>query len=381
MKEKKIVYLFLLTTMSLIVLLLSALYIYDPLQVFHKAWGREVTFGKNMRQQVAGIIKHYDNYDSIILGTCMMENTSSKEANQKLGGEFINISFPDGTYFERAIVLRSLFQEHKIRNILFSLDVNSYFKQKKDDLYYPLSQFDFLYDENFWNDFKVYFNYKYLPCTFLMSKSERCVGKAVTLDRPNAWFGKKRHSDCYGGLDKWIACKDNSAATTGAIKNISETVQHIKDQEKKSLNDVNTTISKAKAYIDENILSFVRREPKTRFILVDPPYSRIHYATWAQYNLPKFEVYKAILRYLAEKSDEYSNLEVYSFGEEQFIDDISTYKDTIHYHYSIDSWMLSAISQKRGLLHENTIGHYLENITKRALNYDLVELNYTIQNN
>ncbi len=361
-------------------LLLPGYYIYDPLQIFHKTWEREITFSKNMRQQAAGIINNYNDFDSIILGTCMMENTSSKDAGQKLGGKFINISIEDGTYFERAIVLESLFQQHKIKNILFSLDVGSYYNQHREYSDYPLSQFDYLYDKNFWNDFKVYFNYKYLPCLFLMSKSEKCIGKRNTLDRPNAWFEKKHHSACYGGLDKWLTCKNDSAATTSTIKSISETVQHIKNQEKRPLGDINATINKAKAYIDENIIRLVKKEPNTRFILVDPPYSRIRYAIWKQYNLPKFEVYKAILKYLAEKSDEYQNLEVYSFGEEQFIDDIAIYKDTVHYHYTINSWMLSAISQRKGLLNKNTIDQYLENITNKALNYDLAELDHAIQN-
>ena len=89
--------------------------------------------------------------------------------------------------------------------------------------------------------------------------------------------------------------------------------------------------------------------------------------------------YKEILKYLAENSDKYSNLEVYSFGEEQFIENIATYKDLTHYHYSINSWMLSTISQKKGLLQENTIDQYLENITKKALNYDLIKLENNIQ--
>ena len=359
-------------------LLLPAYYIYDPMQLFHKAWGREVTFHKHMRQQAAGIINNFHNYDSVILGTSMIENTSSQEASEKLGGEFINISMPGSSYFERAIVLRSLFRQHNVKNILYSLDPDKYFKQVESYPSYPLSQFDYLYDKSTLNDFKLYANIKYLPCVLSQSSRKKCVGEKITLDRPGAWFDNINFSLQFGGLDKWIAAKDNEQII-GSFKAISQTVEHLKRQETVSLEKADETIIKAKKYIEDNILDFVRKYPDTKFILLDPPYSRIQYAIWAQYNLPRFKVYKEVLKYLAENSDMYSNLEVYSFGEEQFLDDIATYKDLTHYHYSINSWMLSAIEQKKGLLHKDSISEYLESITQKALKYDLIGLDDSIK--
>ena len=359
-------------------LLLPAYYIYDPMQLFHKAWGREVTFHKHMRQQAAGIINNFHNYDSVILGTSMIENTSSQEASEKLGGEFINISMPGSSYFERAIVLRSLFRQHNVKNILYSLDPDKYFKQVESYPSYPLSQFDYLYDKSTLNDFKLYANIKYLPCVLSQSSRKKCVGEKITLDRPGAWFDNINFSLQFGGLDKWIAAKDNEQII-GSFKAISQTVEHLKRQETVSLEKADETIIKAKKYIEDNILDFVRKYPDTKFILLDPPYSRIQYAIWAQYNLPRFKVYKEVLKYLAANSDMYSNLEVYSFGEEQFLDDIATYKDLTHYHYSINSWMLSAIEQKKGLLHKDSISEYLESITQKALKYDLIGLDDSIK--
>ena len=376
-KNKKIILIYFSVVIFSFGLLMPAYYIYDPMQIFHKAWGREETFQTNMREQAAGIINNFNDYDSVILGTSMIENTSSKEANEKLGGKFINISLSGSSYFERTIVLRSLFRKHKVKNILYSLDVDKYFSQEKAYPNYPLSRFDYLYDESTLNDFKLYANIKYLPCLLLQSTHSKCVGEKITLDRPNAWFESVDNSIRFGGLDKWIASKNNKQIIA-SFKDISETVDHIKRQETVSLDKVDITIGMAKKYIDDNIMDFVRTHPNTKFILFDPPYSRIQYAILAQYDLPRFKVYKEILRYLAENSDKYSNLEVYSFGEEQFIDEIATYKDLSHYHYSINSWMLSAIEQKKGLLHKDSISEYLENITNKALNYNLIDLDERI---
>lgn len=376
--NQKIVLVYFAVVFFTFALLLPAYYIYDPMQIFHKAWGREETFHTNMRQQAAGIINNFHDYDSVILGTSMIENTSSKEASEKLGGKFINISMPGSSYFERAIVLRSLFRQHNVKNILYSLDVNKYFKQAEAYPGYPLSSFDYLYDESTLNDFKLYANIKYLPCVLLHSTRKKCIGEKITLDRPSAWFENINFSIWFGGLDKWVASKNNKQIIA-SFKAISDTVEHIKRQETVSLEKVDMTIHLAKKYIDENIMAFVKTHPNTNFILLDPPYSRIQYAIWAQYDLPKFKVYKEILRYLAEESDKYPNLEIYSFGEEPFLDDIAIYKDLTHYHYSINSWMLSAMEQKKGLLHKDSINEYLKSITEKALGYDLIGLDNSIK--
>lgn len=63
-----------------------------------------VTLHPNMRFQAAGIANIYD-FDSIILGTSMLENTSSADCNEKIGGTFVNVSLSGSNYFERSIVL------------------------------------------------------------------------------------------------------------------------------------------------------------------------------------------------------------------------------------------------------------------------------------
>jgi len=378
--NKKFVLTYFSTLIFVFALLFPAYYVYDPMQIFHKAWNRDKTFHANMRQQAAGIINNYSDYDSVILGTSMLENTSSKEASNKLGGHFINISLSGSSYFERSIVLRSLFRQHKVKNILYSLDFDKYFSQETEYPSYPLSRFDYLYDENWFNDFKLYANLKYLPCLLLQSSNSKCVGEKISLDRPNAWFEYFDQIVRFGGLEKWIKSKNNGQIID-AFKSIHETAEHLRKHETVSLQDVDITIGLAKKYIDENILKFVRAYPDTKFILVDPPYSRIQYAIWAQYNLPGFKVYKEILRYLAKNSDKYSNLEVYSFGEEKFVDKIATYKDLDHYHHSINSWMLSAIAEKNGLLHKKNVDLSLEYITDKALNFDLLDLDDNIVNN
>jgi hypothetical protein len=48
---------------------------------------------------------------------------------------------------------------------------------------YPLSEWTFLYDDNWLNDFQVYLNGHYLKCLAKWSDAPECVGRATDPDR------------------------------------------------------------------------------------------------------------------------------------------------------------------------------------------------------
>ncbi len=130
MYYKKLVFTYLTIISILFSLFFGLLYIYDPMQIFHKPWGRPITFSKNMRQQAAGIINNY-SFDSIILGTSMLENTSSKEASKLFGGKFINISLSGSSFYERSYILKYALRKKNIKTVIYSLD--SYYCHVKKD--------------------------------------------------------------------------------------------------------------------------------------------------------------------------------------------------------------------------------------------------------
>ncbi len=372
MKAKKSVKLFLSLVLASIILLLSALYIYDPLQIFHKPWGRETTFHKNMRHQAAGIINNYE-FDSIILGTSMLENTSANEASEIFGGTFANISMSASDFYERKIILEYLFEKKNINTIIYSLDSDKYIYQNKGNRKYPITTYSYLYDNNPFNDINVYMNNKFINCIRKLSASKECIGDRIGLDRPGAWFRSKWHSARYGGLEKWFAAKNNSQIKA-AFRTIIAKANKIKQHETISLKGIEKKIEKAKAYVDETVLSMVKKHPKTQFLMVFPPYSRMYYAMWAQYDLPAYETHKTIVKYLAMESDKYPNMKVFAYGNQPFVDEIKNYKDPKHYHVSINAWMLNAIKQNIGLINSENIDKYIETVTKKNKKYDLIKL-------
>ena len=104
MYSKKIVFIFFITSFVSAIFFWAVIFYYDPLKILHTPWKYTSYLQNNMRQQALSLIKYW-KFDSVIIGTSMLENTSSKEASQYLGGKFINISLSGSDFSERKVVL------------------------------------------------------------------------------------------------------------------------------------------------------------------------------------------------------------------------------------------------------------------------------------
>ena len=379
MQSKKVIHTFFLSSLLMALLFFLLLYLYDPLKLYHKPFNEKYAnrFHSNMREQAAGVIKNWD-FDSIILGTSVLENSSANEASRKLGGNFVNLSLEGGSYFERRFVLSYSLKEKRIAKVIYSLDHLGIVSRTGDPTF-PLDKWTYLYDENPLNDIKIYLNNKYMKCLLSFSSSEKCLGRDSGLDMPNAWFKEPIHSARFGGLDRWFQASNNLQVKE-AFRMISDTIRKIKDGVTVDFKNIDERVNQSKHYLDETILSEVSQYPNTEFILILPPYSRIFFAIEAQYDKPMFRVFKESIRYLAAMSERYPNLKLYGWSDHDFPDDIANYKDLFHYSEKINSWMFDAIKRKEGLLTSENVEVYLKKITKKAQDYNLFELGKKIDN-
>ncbi|RUM71967.1 MAG: hypothetical protein DSZ09_02180 [Sulfurovum sp.] len=371
MKYKNIVWVFIGTSFVVSLLFFSVIYYYDPLKLFHKPWQYKTYLQSNMRVQAAGMLRHWE-YDSIILGTSVLENTSSKEASTLLDGNFINISMAGSDYFERSIVLNYALQKKKIKTVLYSMD--NLGTIRKGDTHYPIKQWDYLYDSNMANDIQIYLNNRYLTCLFSFEDKSRCMGSKVDLDRPKSWYKVKEHIATFGGFDHWIAHR-NQANMKHALYLITKSLKEI-EKSKHSTNQqrIIAGLTRSKQYLNHCIVGYVQKYPKTEFIAIIPPYSRLVYALEAQKDIDSFAVYLQSIKYLVRVSKKYPNLKIYAWGNHAFLDDLANYRDLTHFSEKINSWMLHAIQKKEGLLTIQNIDTYLDVFMKKALAYDFTEI-------
>ena len=147
--------------------LLCLLYVYDPLQLYHKPYFRDIAFTDDTRVQNKGIITHYD-FSHYILGSCMLQNNLASEVEQNLGGKWVNISMAGSSFDTRAVILRYLLEHKQPKHIVYSLDDFSLISPSPS----KTDSFDYLYDENPYNDIKIYMNNKFLLCALSFSSAK-----------------------------------------------------------------------------------------------------------------------------------------------------------------------------------------------------------------
>jgi len=371
MKDKKIVFTFLTTIAITIAIFFGSLFVYDPLMLFHKPFNRIVTLNNNMRIQAPGIIRNLD-YDSFIIGTSMMENTSANTASKIIGGHFANISLSGADYFVRSYVLDFALKNNATK-IIYTLDSN-YFNQREGDEFFPVDSFSYLYSDTL-ERLKIYLKIKYIKCLLTWSSSSQCVGNNKSVDRPNSWIDNKFYYARFGGLDNWFKASHHPQIKD-AFKSISLASHRIKKGEYDLLNDhdLNLKIDKAIQYAEDNIISFVRAYPAAQFYLVFPPYSRFKFAQWHQLEGTKAKTHEAVISYLAKTATELGNLSVYGYEDQDFLDDISNYKDLYHYNAWVDDLILHDIAENNRLLTSGNIDTYLQNARIKALAFDLIGL-------
>ncbi|WP_278362247.1 hypothetical protein [Stutzerimonas kunmingensis] len=341
--------------------------IYDPLQLFHKAWGRSVTFQNNMRQQAAGIIHHFP-FDSIILGTSMLENSSAKEAGRILGGNFVNISISGALHAERSPVLALALREKQLSTVIYSVDEVEALDENPD---IALSTFSYLYNRNRLDDLQVYFNDRFYPCLIRWSKKPECVGAITSLDNPNSWMRYPEHANRFGGIENWFAARNNPQIE-GAFRLIIKSAAKANSQPVPAAEIVAEARQRIQAYSDKYVLSHARRNPEVTFHFVFPPYSRAKFAIWHQSEPLRAQLHEATLRYFAEAATQLPNVHVHAFEDEKFLDDLANYKDLSHYSPLINSLIVQRIHEGTKRLHTGNIDHYLAVARAKAKGYDLV---------
>ncbi len=365
MTYKKLLKNYFTIIIAIFLFIVSAIFIYDPLQIYHKLWiTKESRIHGNMRLQAAGIINNY-NFDSIILGTSMLKGSSAKEASVKLNGEFVNISADGSDLYERSIILNYALNKKNIKQVIFSLDTGLDLNLRVKNNKFPLDRFDFLYDNNPLNDLKVYWNKKYINCLLTFSTSSKCIGNKRNLIRPPEWFDSiYEKNKKISGIEGWISEKGRGRNVLTRInKHLKNPLQDGKEYEKK--------LAKTYQIIDETLIPIVNKNKKVSFHIVFPPYSRFLFALWKQKNYQKYKLYIKTIEYLVINSIKYDNMKIYVLDNIKYINNINNYRDMRHYNLEMNRLILDYIKDKKNIKNINELNKIIQEIEVFNSNYDL----------
>lgn len=342
-----------------------ALYIHDPLQIWHKPFFRKnfQTYSYNIRESAKALIRDYD-FDSVIIGNSHSENTSSKKASEILAnGKYFNLSISGSTMYEKKLFLDYLFNQKTIKHVVYILDSN-YMSQKTGNKSFPVENYNFLYNNNPFDDYKIYLNDKYLFCSFVYSNKENCIGKNIDIDRPYAWDKEEKYIKRFNGFENWIKNKEHSQIKD-LFKDVLKTPKNINT---KTL-DIEYFI-KSHEYINDYLYEVIKNNPTVKFYLVIPPVSDLMLALELRDKQQSFAKSIDFIKYLVEQNKQYKNVELYAFDDIDNISDIKLYKDRTHFKTEINYFILESIAKKEHLLTADNADDYIKKVTQKAKNVD-----------
>ena len=337
----------------------------DPFRLFHQPFMCKNQVYDDMRYNARWFIKSGD-YDSIILGTSMLANTSAKEAAELLGGKFINISIWGSSLEQRAILMNYALKKKPIKKIIISLDRGGLVPvNMKLDNKVSANRFDFLYTDNS-NIFKVYMNIKFISKIF----SFKCEEDA-NMDMPSSWMLKwgDRTEQRFGGLENWIKTyKDKDMQTTMQMLSAAAIMALNGYQPQNLLNTY--YLEKYQKDLDNNVLKFAKDYPNTEFVLVIPPYF-MAYNSILRFSADGYSaLQKELIRYVLNQK--LSNIKLYAYDYLDFTYDVRNYMDLGHYSPEINSKILQMLSKKEGELNLSNLDKWWQKYDEAAMNYNFL---------
>ncbi len=220
-KYKNFIWFFTILTFFSSFVVLFIICFVDPFRLYHKATfcPKQVYKHEDMRYNAKYFIDNMD-YDSLIFGSSMLENTSAKEASDKLGGKFINISIRGSHFDDRKIIMNYIFKHKKIKSILSTLDISILpflhgFNRDK-------SYWEMLYDDNLLNDIKVYNTNEHIKYIFDIFK-DMILGNEIlcndrNFDMPAEFINNSKA--ILGNIKKWKEHDNNLKNVDDALKNL-----------------------------------------------------------------------------------------------------------------------------------------------------------------
>ena len=370
----------LISAFVLLVCQFSAMVLVDPLRLFHKPWVRDDYFVKEMRFQAAGIIRNTE-FDSIILGTSMAANFSPGEASKIWDAAFANIS-PGGSWLsDRSVILKFALASKPIKNAVISLDDFHEFGKRRP--LFSATNYDYLYNENRWDDFKIYLNLKYgnyLLCRNKIIPSKTLCKNTRDLETVAEWSSLEMNSKRFGGLNKWFESKANGEVQRTLTEIVNKT-RAIKNGTVKTVNkeDYEQKLRGEQLSFDHYVMHYIKENPDTQFYLYFPPHSRMWRSLSKKANPSGYSRYIERIRYVISAIEEYPNAKAFGFDHLEFTKDIANYMDLLHYHPRFNSAMLRWMKNNDHELTRDNVESYIKSTSELADNYDVVSVGERIE--
>ena len=321
MTNKRWIICFLVLSLVTMAAFAGIMYVTDPLIRYGRESGIFTYYEYTEMYSNPGIARNYE-YDTVLVGTSMIQNTDVQECNEILECDMVRLPYSGGTCFNMKTILDVCFaSDNTIETVYWELDEFQLFSTH-DAPRYPLPEY--LYREDHWGDVSYLLNLD--------------IFYHYTL---NNVLGTLRGEQQLVAREGEIFTGDFSKA--GALRSYAR--PEISDRQASA----EPYLKKADLNLEHNIIPLLEQNPETEFVFFMVPFSMLYWDNEVRqgtFDATMDGVEHAIERLLA-----YDNVRIYFYHDEwEIASDLDNYKDFSHYGKWINSWMTQEIAADRGRL-------------------------------
>ena len=322
----------------------------DPLQFYHKSVFFDNQIYTQERYQDPGIAKNFQ-YDTVVIGTSMVQNFSPKYISEKLGMDAVKLSMAGSSIYEQNLILNLAIKSKKAENVLWGLDYSSFAgkpgRVRDEDVEFPY----YLYDNNFLNDYKYLIN---------SNTSEMVIDAVIRKAKGDSNYNEKEALEEYSNWSKYAVFKKENA-----LKGYFDLLSDPKFKEVTT--DFDWTNLQWNA--DNRMISVIKNNPDVNFYLFFTPCSVLSHKYYYEKSPYLFENELKLKKYIVTNLSQYKNVKIYDF---QAIDDInlnlSLYKDQSHYNEKVNQYVIDSIAADTNRITEKNVNQLLGKLKNWVVN-------------
>ena len=343
MKSKKWVSILLALLLMTVFLFGSQMFYFDPLIQYGAEKSVFSYYESSELYSNPGIAKNYQ-YDAVLVGSSMVENTNVSELDQLFGITTVKLPYSGGSSYNFKTILDVCFKANSnIKRVFWALDEYALTTNSQTPRY-PLP--DYLYDFDYTNDLSYLLNLDVFYFYTTKDIFNTLKGAKQKVMRDGSWI-----------QDESVYSKSNM------LKSFS---YPLKQKEKKDelvyQNNLNDNLQK-------NIIPLIENNPDTVFTFYMVPYS-ISYWYMEKCNgtleASFYNVKTALVELL-----KYDNVEVHFFQNDlQIIENLDNYKDYTHFKPEINSYMSKAIHRGASKLSQKDVSSTLDDFYTYLTSFD-----------
>lgn len=288
-----------------------------------------------------GIARNYE-YDTVLVGTSMIQNTNVQECNELLECDMVRLPYSGGTCFNMKTILDVCFSsDNTIKAVYWELDEFQLFSDHNAPRY-PLPTYlyrkDHVQDLSYLLNLDVFYHYT------VNSVIGTLKGRSQDVAREGIWFG--------GDFSK-----------EGMMKT------YVRPESRQENTKIDIYQEKVKRNLTHNIIPLLEHNPDTHFNFFLVPFSILYWDN--QVREGTFDASMYSLEYAIGQLLEYDNVSVYFYHDEwDIVTDLDNYKDFTHYGSWVNSYMTEAMAEGKDLLTKDNYMKVIDNMRQYVQNYD-----------